>query len=381
MPYNFDPVGALNEGRAAYQKRQDAEQQRKMNEQVFQERRQAANGKKYFKKISLAKQLSDAGDWIGLLNVSEQIGKISPEFAEGSKTMADNLANMDFDEVQAGINRAYTQGVEMNAIDPTKSDKYRQRAAKNRRPTKAEETDRQMEVLKNMPNATNEDKEYRRIYRQAMGGGGSSLYEMFANDPKLMSRGVEAMRLAELNKKGGQLEAKFNWDAKIKESVNLADATSKARGTALTDLGKQKAALPGIKEVFGKLNVLADEATWTLAGKARNEIAKQLGFSTKGGTARSTMISLVNNQILPMLRPIFGAQFTEREGDRLIAAMNDPDSTNDSRKATLSSFMGQVERNIQALEFELNPSLMDKGGLTPEEQAELQQLLSDPTLR
>lgn len=116
MPFTFDTGAASARGAATYQNRLDREQRREMDQQAFEERKRASQGKRYFKKVSLAKQLSDSGDWTGLLKVSEDIGKISPEFAEGSATIANNLANMDFDAVQTSINQAYNQGTEMGVI-------------------------------------------------------------------------------------------------------------------------------------------------------------------------------------------------------------------------------------------------------------------------
>ncbi len=142
--------------------------------------------------------------------------------------------------------------------------------------------------------------------------------------------------------------------AKIKSAVKQAEVEAKARGETATDLTKAKAALPGIKEVVGKLKVLADGATFTLAGRGFNEIAKQFGFSTKGDTARSSMVAIVDNQVLPLLKPIFGAAFTKTEGDSLKKSLLDPDSTPDSRKAQLDAFLTQMERNIETKERESN---------------------------
>ena len=160
------------------------------------------------------------------------------------------------------------------------------------------------------------------------------------------------------DKTAAKSDAKFKsqqtFKAGIAADVKLAEAAAKARGETLTELGRAEASLPGIKTVIDKLSILADGATFTLAGKGWDLIAKEFfGVSTEGSTAKAKMISMVDNQVLPMLRPIFGSQFTAIEGDRLRAAMLDPDSTPGSRKAQLSSFYSQMEANIKAKKIEL----------------------------
>ena len=68
------------------------------------------------------------------------------------------------------------------------------------------------------------------------------------------------------------------------------------------------------------------------------------------------MVSIVDNQVLPLLRPIFGAAFTAAEGDRLRNALLDPDSTPGSRKAQLDAFLEQMQRNIEVKRSELSPT-------------------------
>jgi hypothetical protein len=155
-------------------------------------------------------------------------------------------------------------------------------------------------------------------------------------------------------KKDAEFRSKKKFQAGITRDIKLAEAAAVARGETITDLGRAEAALPGIKSVVDKLKLLSDEATFTLAGGAWDTIAKQLfGVSTKGSTARAKMVSMVDNQVLPMLKPIFGSAFTVVEGDRLRDAMLDPDSTPESRKAQLSSFFAQMQENIAGKKREL----------------------------
>ncbi len=185
--------------------------------------------------------------------------------------------------------------------------------------------------------------------------------QQFAEDAGLTEKVAESQ--AEIEgakskaKKDAEFRSKKKFAAEINRDIKLAESEATARGETLTDLSRAKAALPGIEKVVGKLTLLADEATFTLAGGAWDSIAKQLfGVSTKGSTAKAKMVSMVDNQVLPMLKPIFGAAFTAAEGDRLRDAMLDPDSTPDSRKAQLSSFLDQMRENIAGKERELADS-------------------------
>ncbi len=158
--------------------------------------------------------------------------------------------------------------------------------------------------------------------------------------------------------------------AKIKADVKLAEKKAIAEGETFTATAKARAALPGIEEVVGKLRVLADQATFTLSGKAFNEVAKQFGFATKGDTARASMIALIDNQVLPLLKPIFGAAFTEREGESLKKSMADPNSTPESRQAQLDAFLGQMRRNIETSERELDILGADQPGAQAQPEAQ-----------
>lgn len=158
-----------------------------------------------------------------------------------------------------------------------------------------------------------------------------------------------------------KLETQLEMKPKIQAAVKEAETIAASRGETLNEYERAKAALPGLQEVTGKLKALADIATYTMSGKAFDFMAKELGFgSTEGSTARAKMTSLVDNQILPLLRDTFGAAFTAAEGDRLRNAMLDPDSSPEAKKATLDSFLAQRIRNLEAKQAEL--------GINPGEQ-------------
>lgn len=162
---------------------------------------------------------------------------------------------------------------------------------------------------------------------------------------------AKAKATIEAQKAKASEEAKSNVQLKMRpkitKAIKEAEAAAASKGESLTDLQRAEAALPGLMEVVGKLNVLSDAATYTMAGKAFDFMAKELGFgATKGATARARMESLVNNQVLPLLKQTFGAAFTQEEGDGLRRTLLDIDAAPEVRKATLKSFIEQKMRDI-----------------------------------
>jgi hypothetical protein len=151
-----------------------------------------------------------------------------------------------------------------------------------------------------------------------------------------------------------KLKAQKKFKPQITRAVKLAEKEASEQGEVLTDLSRMEAALPGLKESVGELRELSLAATSTLAGKAYDFIVKQSGFGgTKGATARDKFLAIVKNQVLPLLKETFGSQFTEKEGEALMATMGDVDATHESRMAQLDAFITQKERNIRTKEAQL----------------------------
>ena len=59
----------------------------------------------------------------------------------------------------------------------------------------------------------------------------------------------------------------------------------------------------------------------------------------EGAVARKEYITRVDNEILPLLRQTFGAQFTQKEGEALKATLGDPDASPQEKDAVLKSFI------------------------------------------
>jgi hypothetical protein len=129
----------------------------------------------------------------------------------------------------------------------------------------------------------------------------------------------------------------------------VAKAKGKAVGEAKTSLASLQSKMPGLETVVGQLEKLGDKATYTLAGQAVDFVNRQLGGEPReAAVARQEYISMVDNQILPLLRDTFGAQFTQKEGESLKATLGDPNVHPAEKKAVLRAFIEQKKRNIEA---------------------------------
>jgi hypothetical protein len=124
----------------------------------------------------------------------------------------------------------------------------------------------------------------------------------------------------------------------------------KGIGDARVDYASIKSKMPGLETVVKQLDDLAGKATYTLSGQAIDAGRTQLGMPpSEGAVARTTYQSMVANQVLPLLRDTFGAQFTQVEGERLLATLGDPDTTPPQKQAVLKAFIEQKRRDVEAL--------------------------------
>jgi hypothetical protein len=130
-----------------------------------------------------------------------------------------------------------------------------------------------------------------------------------------------------------------------------AAVTGKGLGEADVDLASIRSKMPGLETVVKKLDDLSGKATYTLGGQAVDFATRQAGLEPRDAAiARAEYTSMVDNQILPLLRDTFGAAFTQKEGDTLRATLGNPDMSPKEKQAILKSFIEQKRRDIEALE-------------------------------
>lgn len=150
--------------------------------------------------------------------------------------------------------------------------------------------------------------------------------------------------------------------AKLQYAGPIAGATEtgKQLGETTSDLNAAQSAMPQLEQAVNKLSELGKRATYSIPGQAVNALARQSGFgSTPGGIARAEYIAHVKNNVLPLLRRTFGAQFTKAEGDSLLATMGDPNSTPEEKDATLRAFIQDKRATLATMQRQVG------GGLTP----------------
>jgi len=156
-------------------------------------------------------------------------------------------------------------------------------------------------------------------------------------------------------KETGKLTAQLKFKPLIQAAIKTAEAEANANAETFTSLKRAKAALPGLTDVIDQLKTLAPIATNTFAGRAFDSVVKELGFGgTEGATARAKFVSLINNQVLPLLRETFGAAFTAQEGESLKATMGDVNASNEEKLAQLNAFIEQKFRDIETKQRELD---------------------------
>lgn len=145
-----------------------------------------------------------------------------------------------------------------------------------------------------------------------------------------------------------------------KDNYTPAYDKSAADEQAKVDVANQDAyeslnsKLPGLRSVVTELGTLAEKATYTTAGKLWDEVVRETGnMPTEGAQARTKYMSMVDNQVLPLLRDTFGAAFTVQEGESLRATLGAPDKTPAEKKAVLEAFIEQKTRDLEAMRTRL----------------------------
>lgn len=155
-----------------------------------------------------------------------------------------------------------------------------------------------------------------------------------------------------------------------KDLAGAAEATAKGKTQAenVALLDSMEAKLPGLEQVVASLDSLAEKATYTLGGQLLNEGRKQLGMDpSQGAVARTQYQAMVANQVLPLLRDTFGAQFTAAEGERLLATLGNPDATPQEKQAVLKAFIEQKKRDIQGLARQVGRPYPGADGITQQD--------------
>lgn len=156
--------------------------------------------------------------------------------------------------------------------------------------------------------------------------------------------------------------------AGIETAVTLAKADAESRGETLSELQAANASMPSLIAVVDELKQLAPMVTSTMAGNVFDFAVKESGFgSTEGSTAKAKFTSVINNQILPLLKQTFGAAFTVDEKNELKATMGNVDATAEEKIVQLNAFIEGKIRSIQDKERQLGQSVTPAADITTQD--------------
>lgn len=148
-------------------------------------------------------------------------------------------------------------------------------------------------------------------------------------------------------------------------TLNMASLGEKGFNKADENLGKSYAEdlasyrsmnskMPELEATVQKLSNLGKNATYTTAGQLLDLARKEFDIAPRQAAIdRKEYISIVDNQILPLLRDTFGAQFTEREGNTLRKTLGDVNATPAEKEAVLRSFINQKKASIESQQRKL----------------------------
>ncbi len=126
--------------------------------------------------------------------------------------------------------------------------------------------------------------------------------------------------------------------------------------------------MPSLIAVVDELKQLAPMVTSTMAGNVFDFAVKESGFgSTEGSTAKAKFTSVINNQILPLLKQTFGAAFTVDEKNELKATMGNVDATAEEKIVQLNAFIEGKIRSIQDKERQLGQSVTPAADITTQD--------------
>lgn len=122
--------------------------------------------------------------------------------------------------------------------------------------------------------------------------------------------------------------------------VAHATKAGEEAGIAEASLADLEASMPHLEQVVKDLHTLGQKATYTLAGQGVNTVKRQLGMKVGDpAAARVEYMKKIDNEVLPLLRQTFGAQFTLVEGQELRTTLGDPDKSPEEKDAALKAFI------------------------------------------
>jgi hypothetical protein len=135
------------------------------------------------------------------------------------------------------------------------------------------------------------------------------------------------------------------------------ETLDKERGTDLAKKERLERNMSSIKQMTDELIDLADKATYTPAGQARDAFNRFFDRpATEGAKAREKYKQVVANELLPKLRETYGGQLSDAERESLLATLGDVNKSGAEKKQAVKAFWEAKQRQLQSYN---QPSLAD----------------------
>lgn len=151
------------------------------------------------------------------------------------------------------------------------------------------------------------------------------------------------------------------YDISYQKKLGSAQADIETRGDIAYQgqLGKDRATLekenttlernlPAFEDMTNELIGLADKATYTKAGQARDWLLRQTGQPmSEGGIAREKYRQVVANELIPKLKQMFGGQLSDAERESLLATLGDVNLSPEEKKSAINAFIEAKRRQVK----------------------------------
>jgi hypothetical protein len=158
--------------------------------------------------------------------------------------------------------------------------------------------------------------------------------------------------------------AKLEERLKLEPAIKQATDRAKSQAAILTELDEKQSTLPQLEQTVEELSKLGKTATHTRVGRGLDFFRREAGLEPRdSAVARVKFITLIDNQVLPLLRQTFGAAFTQKEGESLKATLADPNLAPAEKDAALEIFINQKRAQVETLERQLSGGGQGQGAL------------------
>lgn len=136
---------------------------------------------------------------------------------------------------------------------------------------------------------------------------------------------------------------------KYKENQRASNKENREKQAKFDDLRRMESKLPELFDNVQNLSAIGKEATYTRLGYLKDEALKELGFgATEGSVAANKYNAAVKNQVFPLLRETFGAQFTVKEGESLLETLGTGYKSPEEKNAILQAFIDQKVASVNS---------------------------------